>query len=82
MANPVHPKCGKSFPGGSSAGHCSGCCETFIGLAAFEAHRRGEHGVDRHCELTDKHWTDERGYYHYGPKMTEEQKAKMFGSDE
>lgn len=82
MSNPTHPKCGKSCPGGSIAGHCSGCCETFIGLAAFEAHRRGEHGVNRHCEITDKHWADSRGYYHVGAKLTEEQKVKMWGGSE
>lgn len=82
MSNPTHPKCGKSYPGGSSAGHCSGCCETFIGLAAFEAHRRGEHGVDRRCEITDKHWTDDRGYWHVGAKLTEEQKEKMWGASD
>lgn len=69
MSKPTHPKCGKSYPGGPTAGHCSGCCETFIGLNAFESHRRGEHGVDRHCEITDKHWTDDRGSLPYRPQL-------------
>jgi hypothetical protein len=81
MSNPSHPKCGKSFPGGSSAGHCSACCETFIGLNSFEAHRVGAHGVDRRCELSEKHWADERGFWHHGPKMSDEVKAARFGED-
>lgn len=79
---PTHPKCGKSYPGGSTAGHCSACCETFIGLTAFEQHRRGAHGVDRHSELTGAHWQDDRGYWHYGAKLTDEQKAEMWGGDD
>jgi len=90
MARISHPKCGKTFPGGSTAGHCSGCCETFIGLAAFEAHRVGEHGKDRRCETqpyetTDEkgktrygHWEDTDGYWHYGRRLTEEEKAELW----
>ena len=75
---PTHPKCGKQFPNGNRAGHCAACCETFIGLTAFEAHRVGEHGTDRRCELQPKHWQDENGYWHHGDKLTEEQKAQMW----
>lgn len=79
----THPACGKTFPNGSRAGHCSGCCETFIGLTAFEKHRIGDHNVDRRCDtLTDGengYWLDESGYWHHGPKLTDEQKAKMWG---
>jgi hypothetical protein len=82
VSNPTHPKCGKSYPGGPTAGHCSGCCETFIGLGAFEKHRVGDHGPDRHCEITADHWTDNRGFYHVGAKLTAERKLKMWGPKE
>ena len=79
----THPKCGKTFPDGSRSGHCSGCCETFIGLGAFEQHRDGDHAVRRFCKtLTDGEggfWLDDRGYWHHGEKLTEEQKASMWG---
>ena len=77
---PKHGKCGKEFPNGSRIGHCGACCETFVGLKAFDAHRRGEHGVDRHCEVLPTYWTDEdgnvrcghwqdsRGFWHFGTR--------------
>jgi hypothetical protein len=41
----LHPKCGKRFPDTPRTGHCSGCCETFYGIAAFDEHqRRGDAG--------------------------------------
>jgi len=82
MSNPIHPKCGKSYPGTKTAGHCSGCCETFIGLGAFEKHRIGEHGKDRRCEITKDHWTDDRSYWHIGAKLTNEQKAELWPTKE
>ena len=61
--------CGKAFPHSERAGHCTACCETFIGIGAFDTHRTGRHGTpDRRCELTDKHWQDERGYWHIGER--------------
>lgn len=77
MAKLTCKDCGKTWPHSEHAGHCAACCETFMGLAAFDAHRVGEHGVDRRCELkpetweTEKgtrhgHWQDARGYWHYG----------------
>lgn len=45
-----HAKCGKWWTG-TLTSHCSGCCETFSGLAAFDAHRTGSHAKgDRHCQ--------------------------------
>ncbi|RYE43948.1 MAG: hypothetical protein EOP24_26225 [Hyphomicrobiales bacterium] len=35
---------------------CQGCKTYFNSTAAFDKHRRGEHGVDRHC-LTDEQMT-------------------------
>jgi hypothetical protein len=86
MSKPVHPKCGKSFPGGDGAGHCANCCETFIGLATFDAHlTRDESGTYHHTNPAEapaeaKWWLDDRGYWHKGNRLTEEQKAAMFGA--
>ena len=45
-----HAKCGQWWTG-TLTSHCSGCCETFSGLAAFDAHRTGSHAKgDRHCQ--------------------------------
>lgn len=33
-------RCGK-FWGGMNTCHCSGCCRTFSGITALDAHRRG-----------------------------------------
>lgn len=44
-----HAKCGKWWTG-TLTSHCSGCCETFTGLTAFDAHRAGSHARgERHC---------------------------------
>ena len=89
MATLTHPKCGKTFPNNNRDGHCAACCETFIGLTSFEAHRVGEHGKDRRCEIQPYetirengspsygHWTDERGYQHYGKQLTPEESAAL-----
>ncbi len=39
----VHPSCGKTWTG-LAAQHCAACCETFIGTAAGDLHRRGPFG--------------------------------------
>ena len=90
MSQPIHPKCGKRFPSGTQAGHCAACCETFIGNTAFEAHRVGEHGKDRRCQIqpyetaTDNgtrygHWADQNGYWHHGRKLTTAEKEEIWG---
>ena len=68
MSKLASHKCGATFPNSSRHGHCSGCCRTFVGLAAFDAHRVGKHGVDRRCEIREQHWQDAKGYWHYGPR--------------
>lgn len=62
--------CGTVFPNSHRVGHCGkgGCHETFVGLTAFDAHRVGQHGVNRRCEIREKHWQDDRGFWHYGPR--------------
>ena len=64
-ATAVHPKCGKRFANNNTTGHCSGCCQTFHGAWAFDAHRRG--GA---CIMPDPSagpWRlDPKGEWHYG----------------
>lgn len=92
---PVHPPCGKSFPEGSRAGHCAACHETFVGGAGFDNHRVGKHGTpDRRCEIKPYetvneqgvtiygHWQDDRGYWHYGKQLTDEEKKAIFKTNE
>lgn len=86
MATATHPTCGKTFPGSNSAGHCATCCETFIGLTAFENHRVGDFPDGRRCEIQPYesvgddgktrfgHWADDRGYWHHGKRMTQADK--------
>jgi hypothetical protein len=75
----VHPKCGKRFPSGARHSHCAACCESFYGNTAIEKHRVGAHGVDRRCELQELHWQDDKGYWHFGEKLTDEQKEEIWG---
>ena len=95
MALIPHPKCGKTFPASATAGHCAVCCETFIGLTAFDMHRVGlPGGPDRRCELQPYesvskrgtpvygHWKDADGYWHFGKKITEEEKARLWPAKE
>jgi hypothetical protein len=75
----LDPKCGKRFPGTTRFGHCPVCHETYYGDASIEKHRVGAHGVDRRCELQELHWQDARGYWHFGEKLTEDQKKEIWG---
>ena len=83
MADARHGKCGKTFPNSSRVGHCGGCHETFVGLGAFDQHRIGQ-GKERRClDLFDgiaEFWQDDRGFWHFGAKLTEEQKETMWGA--
>ena len=73
--------CGDQFPNSNRTGHCTACCRTFVGLTAFDAHRTGAHGTpERRCELTTKHWQDERGYWHHGHRDPRDWKYE--GEDE
>lgn len=83
MPSVSHPKCGKRYPANNTHGHCAACCETFVGLTAFDAHI-GENG----CQIKPYkvegrksygHWLDEKGFYHYGKKLTEEEKRSLWG---
>lgn len=68
-----HPRCNKSWPNSDTVGHCAACCETFYGLEAFDKHRRG--GV---CKTSDaKFWQDDKGWWHHGKRMSEEQREKL-----
>ena len=74
----LHPKCGKSFTNSDAIGHCAACCETFVGLEAFDKHRRG--GKCNKLPGTDPlFWQDGGGRWHYSRRMTEADKARVFG---
>jgi len=82
---PWHPRCGKRFSNAQSVGHCPVCCETFVGVATYDAHlSRDEEGKYLHLDPTTapdaKWWADDRGYWHKGARLTEEQKAVMFAT--
>ena len=80
----VHPKCGKTIPGGNSGGHCARCCESFRGDAAFDKHliRHRENGTTTRMECqhpstattpTGKpldYWQDDKGIWHLGARGT------------
>lgn len=81
---PYCPHCSKHYPAGDKTGHCATCHETFYGLAAFENHRRGPHGPERHCitpGIDDKldWWLDDRQRWHLGQKLTPEESRKIWG---
>ena len=87
----THPACKKQFPANNTHGHCSGCCETFVGLTSFDAHRVGTHDTDRRCEIqpyetkTENgtrygHWQDKHGYWKYGKQLTEQERATLIQS--
>lgn len=65
---------------GDRYGHCAACHRDFMGLAAFDKHRRGPY-TDRRCvdpatdtETTDtgrplaSWWQDDRGRWHEGDR--------------
>jgi len=80
----IHPQCGKTIPGGSSGGHCSVCCESFRGEAAFDKHfiRHREDGSTVRLECQDpatavtptgkplEYWQDDKGIWHLGARGT------------
>lgn len=82
----VHVKCGKRVK--DSAYHCAACHRSFIGLSAFDGHRVAD-GKQGYCEMDiaadpytatyKQFWIDEEGYWHRGQKMTDEQKAEIWG---
>lgn len=78
------PHCDVSYPPGDRTGHCHGCKSNFYGEAAWNAHRRGPHGPERHCidPATDqKHkWRlDDQGRWRLGEPLSESDKKRIFG---
>ncbi len=53
------PRCHTTW-GGANTAHCSGCCTTFTGLTAFDAHRTGSH-TESGERIIDKGKTEPRG---------------------
>lgn len=80
--------CRKTIPGGNSGGHCARCHESFRGDAAFDNHlARANDGTGRSDCLhpanayrdngkQHPYWQDDHGVWHYGARMTTEQKRK------
>ena len=81
--------CRKPIPNGTTGGHCPKCHESFRGDAAFDNHlvRRPDGAGHSNCvhpsEATkpktgDPHpyWQDDNGVWHYGARMTEDQKRQ------
>lgn len=81
---PFHPKCGVTFPPGDRTGHCGVCCRTFYGNSAFESHRRGPHGRERHCidpgsDAKLQWYQDDWQRWRLGVPLTDEDKARIWG---
>lgn len=80
----LHPKCDSRFPNSNNTGHCAECCQTFVGLTAFDRHL--DHtGGNLYSHLlpedgVDDWWLDERGSWHWGKRMTKEEKERRFGA--
>lgn len=73
--------CGKRVSNG--ANHCGGCHETFRGLGAFDRHRKGlQCGIEPvksdPYSKDSGFWKDEKGYWHFGRKMTKEEINERF----
>ena len=80
-----HAKCGKRVP--NSAYHCAGCHETFVGLTAFDRHRRQDGGsgmcvidpVSADPFVDSGFWADDNGLWHSGRRLTEAERQAIFG---
>lgn len=76
------PQCKAGYPANNTVGHCSGCHRTFSGMAAFDGHQLSGEGkpICRNPETITRPqpwWLDDRGIWHLGHRMTEEQKATL-----
>lgn len=75
----IHGQCGKTWlQKGNKSGHCSGCHVTFYGSTTFDRHRRNGTCLDPNT-LDGPWWTDDDGQWHYGERLTDEQKKEMWG---
>lgn len=79
----IHPACGTRYAANNTVGHCSGCCRTFSGIGAFDKHQFHLDGKllcsDPSASGSDKWWLDEDEVWHWGPRLTEEQKKEIWG---
>lgn len=79
-------KCEGVFRNNNTIGHCGACCRTFSGVGAFDAHRQGEHGVNRHCAdpatLPEyrKMWIDDEGIWHAGERFDKDSLNKFLAT--
>lgn len=81
-----HPvcKCGVELKSSPRFWHCGGCHETFAGEKPFTRHRRGP-GDARECadlrnDGPSRHWSDERGVWHYGPRREVSEAPRTSGA--
>lgn len=74
-----HGACGKTWnQKGNRSGHCGGCHQTFYGVSTFDKHRRDNKCLDP-ALLKGPWWIDEDSQWHYGERLTDEQKARIWG---
>ena len=81
----THPPCGRSWKqAGGRSGHCGNCHETFYGITAFDGHYTlpdddGPMLCREPVEVEGKWWLDDDGQWHRGARLTEEEKARIWG---
>lgn len=81
----THPPCGRSWnQAGNRSGHCGHCHETFYGITAFDKHytlsdNDGPMLCREPVEVEDKWWSDDDGQWHVGRRLSEEEKARIWG---
>lgn len=88
-AHPPCRDCRRQIPNGSTGGHCGKCHRSFRGEKAFDAHliRRNDGSGRSDCAAdmnaipkasggVHPYWQDDAGVWHYGARMTEEDKRK------
>ena len=69
---------------GNRTGHCANCHETYIGEAAWNNHYHmnfdtGEMFCRSPVLVEGKWWLDDEGYWHYGKRLTAEDKERIWG---
>lgn len=75
-----HGACGKTWDQkGNRSGHCGGTChETFYGVTVFDKHRKDGVCLDPR-ELPGPWWQDDDEQWHFGVRLTDEQKTAIWG---
>lgn len=85
MSTFVHAKCGKTIKNrGNRTGHCGNCCETYYGETAWNKHYTTDESMERiicrsPVPVEGKWWLDEYDHWHFGRRMTEDEKKEIWG---